>query len=84
MSRVLIGAAPSCDVALAAYDGLDAGLFGFFVEAHGAEHYAVVCDSYGIHAKLFGARHEFVYAAGAIEQGVFRMIMQMYERHDDL
>ena len=72
---ILVVAAAPCDVALAAYDGLDAALFGFLVEAHRAEHDSVVRDGDGAHAELLYARHELVYAAGAVQEAVFSMYM---------
>ena len=68
---------------LTADNRLDAGCFAGFVESHRAVHDAVVRHGEGGHAQLLGAQSDPVDAAGAVEQGVFRMNMEMDETHGD-
>ena len=67
------------DVEFAADDGLDAVFVGGVDEMHGAEDISVVGHGDGGHAEFFHALAEFFHVAGAVEQGVIGMQMQMDE-----
>ena len=67
------------DIDLAADDGLDALLHAGLVKGHRAVHNAVVGYGKAVKAQLLCARHQLFYAAGPVEQAVFRMQMQMRE-----
>ncbi len=60
-------------------DRLDPLLFAFVVKIDHAEHAAVIGDRDRVHPQLFGPRHELIHPAGAVEQGVMRVNVQMYK-----
>jgi len=68
------------DVHLAADNGFDAGLLRLLVELHGAVQVAVVGDGQGRHSAGGGLGHQPVDGAGAVEQRVVGVHMQMDER----
>jgi len=67
------------DVELAADDGLDSLFVGGIDEMHGAENISVIGHGDGWHAKLLHALAEFFDVAGAVEQRVIGMEVQVYE-----
>ena len=71
-----------CHIDFAADNRLDTGRFTGFVESHRAVHDTVVRHREGRHAQLLCAQSDPVDTAGAVEQGVFGMNMEMDETHD--
>ena len=65
------------DVHLAADDGMDARVLAGAVKVHHAVHHAVVGDGAGVHAQLLQARHEGLDGAGAVQEAVFRVQVQV-------
>ena len=78
---LLVRHAARGDVDLAADDGLHARLAAGLVKGHGAEHHAVIGQRDGLLAQLLDALCERVDAAGAVEQGVFAVDVQMNKGH---
>ena len=75
------------DVKLAAQDRLHARFFGGIVECHRAEDVAVVGDGHGGHVEFLDAPDQALDFAGAVEQGVVGVKMEMNElrlRHSEL
>ena len=68
-------------VAFAADDRLDAGLFGSLIKLDRAEHGPVVGHCHGRHTLFLHVVHQTRDAAGAVQQAVFGMQMQMGEWH---
>ena len=66
---------------LTADNGLDAGRLAGLIEGHRAVHHAVVRHGEGGHPQLPGALSHPVDAAGAVEQGIFGMDMEMDKAH---
>jgi len=64
---------------LAADDGLHAGLFCRLVELNGSVHYTVVGKGDGGHVQVGGPFHHLLHAAGAVQQAVLGVVVQMYE-----
>ena len=77
----LVKAAALGDVDLAPDDRVDARLLAGLVEVDHAVHHAVVRDRQGLHAQLLGALHQRPDAAGAVQQGVFGVQMQVRKGH---
>ena len=75
---VLVTAAAR-DIHFASDDGLDAPRGGGVVELLGREEIAVVGDSHGGHAAPRRLVHEFLNPAGAVQQAVIGVQMQMNE-----
>ena len=75
----LVKAGAGGHIDLAADDGLHAGLFGGLVKVHAAVHHAVVGDGDGGLAQLLEAVEHAVDAAGAVQQAVFRVHMQVHK-----
>ena len=76
------------EVDLAAVDGLDV-LARLFLDRRArvgqlrhAAHDAVVGDGHGGHVELCGAPDHVLYMRCAVEQGIFGMVVQMYECHN--
>ena len=69
------------DVDFAADDGMDALRFGGVVELDGAEEIAMVGHGDGGHLLLGDDVHQLVDFAGAVEQGVVGVAVQVNERH---
>ena len=67
------------DVDLAADDGVDAGGLGGVIELDGAEEIAVVGHGDGGHFLLDRDLHELVDIAGAVEQGVVGVAVEVDE-----
>ena len=67
------------DVKLAAHDGLDAVLVRGVDEVHRAKNISVVGHGDGGHAEFFHALAELFDVAGAVEQGVIGMEVQVNE-----
>lgn len=78
---LLVAQPAARDVDLAADDGLDPGGFGGFIKVNTAVHHAVVGDGTGGHAKRLDALDELWNAARAVQQGIFRVQMQVGETH---
>ena len=74
-ARVAVGG----HVQLQAHDGLDALVLGGAVELHGAAQRAVVGERHGGHAELVGPPHEVFHTAGAVEQRVLAVHVEMNE-----
>ena len=68
------------DVGFHAEDGLDAFLFAFVEEFDDPEHAAVVGDRQAVHAEGLGPFDELVDVAGAVQQGVVGVDVQVRER----
>ena len=68
-------------VDLAADDGMDALRLAGLVKIDHAVQHAVVGDGAGVHAQLLQALGQFLDAAGAVQQAVFRVQVQMREGH---
>ena len=62
-----VGHAPSGDVDLTAYDGLDPGGFGGLIKIDAAVHHAVVGDGNGGLPQFFDPIHDAVNAARAVK-----------------
>ena len=73
----LIEAGAGGHIDLAADDGADALLFALLVEIDDAVHHAVVGDGDGRLSQLPGALHQSLDAAGAVQQAVFAVDVQM-------
>ncbi len=69
------------DVDFAADDGMDAGGFGGVVELHRAEEVAVIGHGHGGHFLLGDDLHQLVDIAGAVEQGIIGVAVQVDEGH---
>jgi len=67
------------DVELQADDGLDALVPGGAVELHNAAQRAVVGERHGGHAELPGPPHQVFHAAGAVQQRVLAVDVEMDE-----
>ena len=67
------------DVDLATDDRLDAARGGVMVELLGREQIAMIGDGYGRHAAARRFAHQFLNVAGAVEQAVVRVQMQVNE-----
>ena len=67
----------SCHVDLAADDGLDPVAVGSFVEAHGAEQVAVIGHGRCRHVELRQMLHQGIDFAGAVQQAVIGMEVQV-------
>ena len=65
------------DVHLAADDGMDAGILAGAVKVHHAVHHAVVGNGAGVHAQLPEAGDEGLDGAGAVQEAVFRVQVQV-------
>ena len=83
LAQLLVGG----EVDLAAVDGLD--LLARFLlnrrarvaQLRHARHDTVVGDSHGRHVEIGGATDHVLHMGQAVEQGIFGVIVQMYERH---
>ena len=71
--------APGGHIDLAADDGLDPGRLGGLVEGDGPVHDPVVRDGHRLLAQLLEALHQPFDAAGAVQQAVFTVYVQMNE-----
>ena len=78
---VALGHRAGGDIDLAADDGFHSGLHGGLVERNGRVHVAVVGDGDGGHAERGGFFYQISRADRAVEQGEFRVAMQVDERH---
>ena len=78
---IAIGHRAGGDINLAADDGFHAGLGGGLVKRNGGVHVAVVGDGDGGHSKRGGFFYQIVRANRSVEQGKFRVAMQVNERH---
>ena len=67
-------------VSFIADDWIEAGRSALLIKLDGAVKIAVIRQSQGVHALLFGAGDELRNSAGAIEQAVMTVTMQMNER----
>ena len=83
LAQLLVGG----EVDLAAVDGLDL-LARFLLDRRArvaqlrhARHDAVVGDSHRRHVEIGGATNHVLHVGQAVEQGIFGVIVQMYERH---
>ncbi len=64
-------------------DGFDFRFDGCVVELDDPEHGSVVGEGHGGHSHLFGALHQFVNFAEAVQQGVFGMVVEVDEGHEE-
>ena len=78
---LLVRHAPGGHIDLAADDGLDSGGLAGLVEGHRAVHDPMVGDGDGGLTHVPGGLRQLVHPAGAVQQGVFRMHMQMNKSH---
>jgi hypothetical protein len=74
-----IEAGAGSDVELAADDGVDLSLATRGIEGHDAVHGPVIGEGKGAHAELRRLVHQALDPAGAVQQAVFRMHVQMHE-----
>ena len=77
---LLVVAASGRDVGLDAEDRVDARVLGRFVELQRTVQIAVVGQGQGVHAQLFGPLQEAGDFAGAVQEAIVAMAMQMGER----
>ena len=75
-----LGALAGGDVGLVAEDRIEAGCGAFAVELDGAVQVAVIGQGQGVHAQFLGVRDQLGDAAGAVEQAVMAVAVQMNER----
>ncbi len=78
-----VQAASRRNIDLAADNRLDACLFRRLIEIDYAIHHAMVRYGDGILPKRFHPFHQLGNPAGAVQETVFRMHMQMNKRHSD-
>ena len=78
---LLVRARPGRHVDLAADDGLHARRLAGFIEGHRAVHDAVVRDGKGGLPQCRGALRHGVHAAGAVQEGIFAVVVQMDKGH---
>ena len=69
------------NVGLHAYDGLDPRRAGFFLEFPGSVHVSMICNGKRRLFEFLGSPDQVIDAICAIQQGVFRMAMEMNEGH---
>ncbi|MPM53878.1 hypothetical protein SDC9_100648 [bioreactor metagenome] len=72
---------PGCHVDLAADDGLDPPGLAGLVKIDHPVHHPVVGDGDGGLPQLLGTLHQSAYPAGAVQQAVFRVHMEMDKGH---
>ena len=78
---LLLETGPGSHIYLAADDGPDSLRQTGTVKGHRAVHDAVVRHRQGGLAQLFGPLRQILDPTGAVQQGVFRMHMEVYEAH---
>ena len=81
MDLLKAGAATGRYIDLTADDGLDARSLAGPIEVNDTVHDAVVGDGYRLLAKVFDPLHQLLDAAGPVQQGKFRMKMQVDKGH---
>ena len=81
VNRLAFPAVAGSHVRFHADQRLDAFLLALVVEFDDAEHAAVVGDRQRIHAERLGPFHEVRNAAGAVEERVMRVNVQVGKRH---
>ena len=77
----LVRPVPRGNVDLTANDGVDVLGHAGFIEIHTAVHDPVVGNGHRRLSQLLHPFHQALDAAGAVQQGIFRMQMQMYKGH---
>ena len=75
------GAATGRHVDLTADDGLDTSSLAGPIEVNDTVHDAVVGDGYRLLTQVFDPLHQLLNAAGSVQQGKFRMKMQVDKGH---
>src|SRR4051794_11615350 len=75
--RRSLAAMPGGHVRFHADNGLDSFLLALVIELDGPVHTAVVGDGDRIHAEIFRPLHQLIDAAGAVQQGVMRVDVQV-------
>ena len=78
---LLVRHVPGGHIDLAADDGLDARGLASLIKGHRAVHDPMVGDGDGGLPHVPGGLRQPVHPAGAVQQGVFRMHMQMNKSH---
>ena len=78
---LLVEAGAGGHIDLAADDGLHAGRLGRLVKVHHAVHGPVVGDRHRLLTQRLDPLHEPGDAAGAVQQGIFRMYVEMDKGH---
>ena len=78
--RTPLLAAARRQVQLATDDRLESRVLDRLVKLHGAEHVSMIGHGDGGHVVGFGGCCEIFNAAGAVEEAVVRMVVQMHER----
>ena len=79
IAGIFFEAAVGGDVGLVADDGVDAFLFGLLIELESAVEVAVVGEGQGVHAVGLGAGDELVDGAGAVEEAVMAVAVEVNE-----
>ena len=74
-----IAALPAGDVSLDADDRLDPGLARLLIELHGPEQHAMVGERERRHLQLRRARDHARDRAGAVQQRIIAMVVEVYE-----
>ena len=78
-SGCAVGATSGSDVSFVTDDGLDAGFGALGVEVYGAKEVTVIGESEGTHAHVTSERYQSGHHAGAIQQAVVAVHVQMDE-----
>ena len=78
--RILVEAGAGGNIDFAADDRMDARSLSRLPEQHSAVEHAVIGDRNGGLPELLDALHKLLDAAGAVEQRIFCMHMQMHKR----
>ena len=77
----LVRPVPRGNVDLTANDGVDVLGHTGFIEIHTAVHNPMIGDGHRRLSQFLDPLHQVLDAAGAIQQGILRMQMQMYKGH---
>src|SRR5688500_9817139 len=73
---------PRCHVGFHADDRFDTGLLGLLLEIPGCVQVPVVSDREGGLLQLLRTPNQVVYPVGSVQQGVFRVTVEMNEGHE--
>ncbi len=72
-----IGNSPGCHIYFASYQGFDGAFECFLVERCSSKHGTVIRHGNGIHTKFCAPFEQGIQPDGSVQQGVFRMDMEM-------
>ena len=73
----LIKPCSGCNINLTTDNRPDSMIFASLVKINSPIHITMICNSKGLHSKLFGFQNKLLNTAGTIQQGIFRMNMKM-------